>query len=133
MPSQIREAPVLSWPALQTQTVRVECTLRSGLSLTDYGTITLTVRADPLWDSDRNGRSGSDQYKATDPRADGWPVSATAVGAVADATTLAFSVTVPAGAGFRRYAVDVVAAGGIAGRVQLVPATWLTVTPTLPD
>ncbi len=136
MPPLIREAPVLSWPALQTHTVRVGCTLREGLSLTDYGTITLTVREDPLWDADRNERGGADKNKATDPRADGWPVSTTAVGApdpLALTPTVAFTLTVPTGAGYRRYALDVVANGGVAGRVELVNATWLTVTPTLQD
>lgn len=53
-----------------------------------------------------------------------------AAGAV-DGSVVEFTVAVPAGAGFRRYAIDVVAAGGAAGRVQVFPATWLTVRPTL--
>ncbi|AMV27580.1 hypothetical protein VT84_24475 [Gemmata sp. SH-PL17] len=131
MPPLIREAPAYRWPALQTQTVRVECTLRAGLSLSDYGTVTLTVRQDPEWPRSGPARTAVD---AANPRSDGWPIAAFAVGAIdAGATnpTIVFTVTVPAVPGYRRYALDVVASGGIAGRVQLVDTTWLTVVPSL--
>ncbi len=131
MASQIKEAPTYRWPALQTETVWLAVTVRAGLALADYGTITLTIRSDPLWP-----RTGPDRAAVgdADPVADGWPVSASAVGTVDGAAltpTVVFTVTVPSGAGYRRYALDVVAAGGIAGRVQLVDSTWLTVTPSL--
>ncbi|VTR93196.1 unnamed protein product [Gemmata massiliana] len=131
MPPLIREAPIYRWPALQAQTVRVECALRAGLSLSDYGTFTLTVRQDPEWPRSGPARPAVD---AANPRSDGWSISTSSVGAIdASATnpTVVFTVTVPAAPGYRRYALDVVASGGIAGRVQLVDSTWLTVIPTL--
>ncbi|MBP3956342.1 hypothetical protein J8F10_13710 [Gemmata sp. G18] len=131
MPSAIKETPAYRWPALQTQTVRVECTLRAGLSLSNYGTITLTVREDPEWPRSGPARPAVD---SADPRADGWPVATSSVGAEdvgAASPTVAFTVTVPAEVGYRRYALDVVALGGAVGRVQLVETSWLTVTPSL--
>jgi hypothetical protein len=124
---QIRETPALSWAAAQTQTVRVSLTPRDGLALTDYGTFTLTVRADPEYP--RTGAALAAVDRA-DPLADGWAVSTSAEGAIDD-DVIEFEVTVPSEAGRRRYALDVVAEGGDAGRVQVVEATWLTVLPTL--
>lgn len=131
MPGAIRETPALAWPAGQGQTVRLALTLRAGLTLADYGSLTLTVRRDPEWP--RKGSPASDSaLAALDPSA--WSAALTAVGAADDAAqtpTAVFELVVPAAPGFRRYALDVVAGGGPAGRVQLVTPTWLTVTPSL--
>ena len=125
--SLIRTSPRLSWPALQTHTLRLAVTVRAGFSLTDYGTFTLTIRADPLWP-----RTGADRVAAdvADPVGDGWAVSTTATGTI-DGSDVLFTVTVPSASGEKRYALDAVATGGVAGRVELVPTTWLTVTPSL--
>ena len=120
-------APPLKWAAAQTQTVRVTPTLPSGRALGDWTTFTLTIRADPEFP-----RSAAEQAEAgaADPITDGWAVSTSAEGTVSG-STISFTVTIPSSAGYRRYAVDVVATGGVAGRVQLVVPYWLTVLPTL--
>lgn len=127
--SLIAETPVLTWSALGDQEVTVTLTPRDGTGLDDYGTFTLTIREDPEWP-----RSGPDKAAAAsaDPLADGWPVAAsdTSTAGALD-TEVNFTITVPEGAGYRRYAVDCVADGGSVGRVQVVRPIWLTVGPTL--
>ena len=123
----IRESPVLSWAAGQEMAVQVSFTPRSGLTVSDYGTLTLTVREDPEWP--REGEAVGEARQA-DPLNDGWESAASGT-ATATTSPVSISVTMPSGAGWRRYCVDVVADGGTAGRVQLVSPTWLTVTPTL--
>lgn len=126
----IRDAsPPLVWDALQDQTVRVPLTPRDTLTLADYGTFTLTIRQDPEWP--RKGSAQADLATA-DPIADGWEVAATGTAtAAAEDEEVELAVTVPADPGERRYALDVVASGGTAGRVQVVRSTWLTVVSTL--
>lgn len=134
MPVTLITRPALLWPAREVRTVKVTVTPRALLALSDYGTLTLTVRTDPLWDADKGGRSGADKLAANwaDPVADSWAVATSAVGTVAG-SIVTFAVTVPGGAGAERYAFDVVAEGGTAGRVQIRDPQWLTVTPTLLD
>lgn len=125
--SLIAETPVLSWPAGQDQTVKVTPTLPSGRALADWSSFVLTVREDPLYP--RAGAAAA-AAAAADPHADGWAVEVTAAGSAA-AGVVTFTLTVPDAAGFRRYALDVWAVGGTPGDVQLVAATWLTVTPSV--
>lgn len=127
-PVLIRETPVLVWDAGEAHTVRVALTPRAGLGLDDYGTFTLTVRADPDWPRSGAGRVA---LETADPIADDWTVGASgSATAAAPAIEVAIDVTVPDGPGFRRYVGDDVAEGGAAGRVTVVPLTWLSVRPT---
>ena len=128
MPVSLIQLPALSWSAEQQMLVSLSpLYLPAGRQVTDWSTFTLTIRSDPLYP-----RTGSDIPAAliADPVADGWPVATTAVGSIVNGV-VTFSVTVPTLAGVQAYAVDVVASGGTAGRVQLVKPRWLTVTPTL--
>jgi hypothetical protein len=123
----IRESPSLTWDALQEQTVAVTLTPRTGLTVPDYGTVTLTIREDPEWP--RSGATEANRHLA-DPIGDGWEIVATG-SEVASTSPIEIDVTVPDGPGTKRYTVDVVADGGDAGRVTLVPTTYLSVRPTL--
>jgi hypothetical protein len=105
-------------------------TLPSGRTLADWATFTLTVRADPDWDTTFGRRIGPNKPGAdyADPEGEGWTVVLTLAGVVVGAT-LEFAISEAdsdIAAGLNRYAFDVYAEGGAAGRVELVPATWLT-------
>lgn len=127
VPEPIRSTPLLEWAAGEAKAVTVEVTLPEGRTLADWGAFTLTVRADPLFP-----RQGADLAAYPDPGGDAWAVAVQAAGTPdAGAGTVAFQVTTPTAPGVRRYAVDVWGTGGSAGAAQIVPATWLTVTPSV--
>ena len=125
---QIRTSPAVEWPAGQQQLVTVAVTtLPAGRTLDDWDGFTLTVREDPDFP-----RTTAELGENLDPAGDGWAVAVTADGtADADEDTVTFGLTVPAAPGPRRYALDVWGTGGTAGAVQLVPATWVTVLPSV--
>lgn len=124
MPTSLIAEPPLSYPAAQKTTFRVTPTLPAGRALSDWTTWTCTIREDPDWP-----RAGSEKAEAlaADPVGDGWAVSASASGSVSGSVVI-FTITLPSGAGERRYAIDFVGTGGTPGRVPIYRCTWLTLT-----
>lgn len=106
-------------------------TLPDGRTLDDWDTFTMTVRLNPNWPESAFARSDD-----LDPEGDNWLVLVQVAGSKTDSTTLTFPfaevdaaklLAGPEG----RSAFDVTATGGTAGRVQLVPAMWLPVKPSV--
>jgi hypothetical protein len=120
----IRVSPEVEWPAGQVTNVIVTVDLPSGHVLTNWASFLLTLREDPKYP-----RVGDVDCQNADPTAEGWASTLTASGSVASSTTLSFSLTTPAGAGWRRYAMDVWGIGGAAGNVCLFPTTWVSISP----
>lgn len=112
--------------ANQRQILTIPCAdalAGSGLTLAAFTTFTLTVREDPGYP-----RSGMDLSAPLDPST--WEETATATGTV-DGTNVRFAVTVTASPGRKRYAMDMWSSGGAGGAVHLLPATWLTLLPSV--
>jgi hypothetical protein len=124
MPTSLIKEPALSLPAGQKTTFRVAPTLPSGRTLADWAAFTCTIRKDPQWPRTGTART---EAAAADPVGDGWEVAATASGTV-NGGVVVFTITLPTGAGERRYAIDFVGTGGTPGRVPIYPCTWLTLT-----
>lgn len=122
MPPLIRE-PALEWAAGQSMRVQLSpLTLPAGRVLGDFTSFALAIRADPLWP--RVGTAKTDADSA-DPLGDGWPLVASATGAVVSGV-VTFDVTAPLETGVKRYALDAWGTLSGGGSVQLVRATWLT-------
>ncbi len=118
----IRESPSLVWDALEEHTAAVSLTPRTGLTVADYGTVTLTIREDPHWP--RSGATEAARGRA-DPIADGWPVVAVATGSVAGGV-VTFTFTMDLDAGTDRYSFDAWGTLSTGGGVQLVQSRWVT-------
>lgn len=117
----------LAWPANQRTLLRVACTPAAGRTLADWATFTLTIRQDPAWP-----RAGSGLFVPLDPSQGAEPVvQVNGTPDAAPGVTVLFDFTVPADPGFRRYALDVRGTGGTAGEVAFLPATWLSVFPSV--
>lgn len=125
-PTLIASTPCLEWPASQRQLVKVTCSPATGRTLADWASFVLTIRIDPNYP-----RSGGTLYDALDPSGDSWTASVTSTGSITGTTEVTFDLTVPSSPGIRRYALDVRGVGGTAGLVSFLPATWLTVTPSV--
>lgn len=124
MPDLIRSTPELLWAAGERATVTVSpITLPTGRTLADWATFDLNVREDPAFR--REGAEAGEVVDAAD-----WELAATAAGTVAGAT-LVFTLTLPAGAGWRRYVLAVWGRGGAAGDACLVYPTWLSLAPAV--
>jgi hypothetical protein len=127
--SAIATTPVLSYPAGQRQRLSVTPVLAAGHALSDWGSFVFTLREDPLW-----GRAGADltALSTADPAGDGWEVVLTAAATVDpdDADAVFAVVDWPDAPGYRRYVLDLIALGGSIGPVQLLPMTWVTLTPS---
>lgn len=117
----------LSWPSQQLQRITVELTLGTGRTISDWASFAFTIREDPDYE-----RTGSDTVPV-DPTNSSvpWTVISQTAGTVLTSTSVVFSVTVPTDPGYRRYAFDVRGYGGAAGETAFIPATWLTVTPSV--
>lgn len=118
----------LNFVSKQNQTLRVVCTLRAGLDTDDYGTITLTIRSDPSYPRDRYKLALLPFVEPSE-----WPEVDSVEGEwmVGETSTVEFEIVGPDLSGANRYVYDVVAEGGVAGRVELVKPSWLSVLPSL--
>lgn len=123
--STVRDTPQLVYEAGDTWSLKLSVTPRTGLTLDQYGTPTLTIWEDPLWP-----RSGPDRAarSSVNPVADGWTVAVTADGTIdAVNNVISFSVPLPADAGDNRYVVAVRCSGGsLPGPATVFDPTWLS-------
>ena len=116
----------LEWPAGQRHIVKVTCTPAAGRTLADWAAFTLTIREDP-----EHPRAGGILSAPLDPAGDSWASAASIAGSVTGAVEVSFEVTAPSSPGKRRYVLDVWGTGGTAGAVCFLPATWLSVLPSV--
>lgn len=117
----------LEWPANQLQRITVVVTLGTGRTISDWTNFVFTIREDP--DYPRTGADTEPVNPINDVSA--WELTSSTAGTVASSTSVVFSVTVPSDPGYRRYAFDVRGYGGTAGQTAFIPATWLSVIPSV--
>lgn len=105
------------------QVLRVTLTPREGLTINDYGTLTLSIREDPHYPRNRNQLNCP-----IDPVNDGWEELVNVDGTIVDGK-FEFVFNSPQYPGERRYSIHMGATGGEAGDVKLIPASLLTILP----
>lgn len=117
----------LQWPSQQLQRISVVLTFGTGRTIADWATFVMTIREDPDYERTGADTGPVDPTNSSAP----WELISQTTGTATGSDTVVFSVTVPTNPGYRRYAFDVRGYGGSAGETAFIPATWLTVTPSV--